>query len=77
MGETASPHVVDADFEEVANQRRADRRGADRRAVQPRFEPLFVATLVNHVAPREKPAARAYPAPAAVLRNGIVVNLRV
>jgi hypothetical protein len=59
-----SPLVYDADFEEVADQRRGgDRRQSDRRADKPRFDTLFAATLVNHVAIAEKAATSGYRAP--------------
>jgi hypothetical protein len=65
--------VVDAEFAILGDQRRRDRRASDRRAQRLRLEPLFAATLVNHIARHEAPRPRAY-APAGA-RPGIVVNL--
>ena len=42
--------ALDADFEEVADQRRTDRRAQERRNRPHRFDPLFAATLLSHVA---------------------------
>lgn len=41
--------ALDADFEEVADQRRTDRRAQERRSRPHRFDPLFAATLLSHV----------------------------
>lgn len=41
--------AMDADFEEVADQRRTDRRAQERRSRPHRFDPLFAATLLSHV----------------------------
>jgi hypothetical protein len=66
--------VLDVDFAEVGDQRRGDRRSSDRRAARLRLDPLFAATLVNHVAKPEAPCAQRYAAPCARPRPGIVVN---
>jgi hypothetical protein len=70
-----SPLVYDADFEEVADQRRGDRRQLNRRADKPRFNTLFAATLVNHVAIAERTAIIDYPTPARACA-GIAFDLR-
>lgn len=69
--------VLDADYEEVGEQRRADRRSADRRALRHRLDPLFAATLVRHVVKPETVPSGRYATPAArPLRPGLVVNVR-
>jgi hypothetical protein len=72
----ASGAIFDADFEEIADRRRSERRHDQRRAPRQRFDPLFAATLVNHIArPEEVYAdAGAYSHERDLL--GIVVNLR-
>ena len=65
--------VVDADFAEIGDQRRSDRREGERRAPRLKLDPLFAATLVNHIARAETPRARGYAA--AGVRAGIMVNL--
>ncbi len=74
MGETHSPPEMEAEFREVGEERRADRRGRERRARRLRFDSLFAVTLINQVATPEKPSPRVYAARRA-LRGGIV-NLR-
>ena len=66
-------HVVDADFAVIGDQRRTDRRAGDRRAQRLRLEPLFAATLVNHITRPEPARTGGYAAAGA--RAGIVVNL--
>jgi len=68
--------ILDADFEEICEQRRTDRRAGDRRAARLQLHPLFAATLVNHIAHAEAMRARIYAEPAPVPRAGIIVNLR-
>lgn len=67
--------AIDADFEEVGDQRRADRRQSNRHAPRMQLDPMFAATLVNQVArPENTPThgyARAWRGP----RPGIVVNV--
>jgi len=75
MGMKAIPPEIEADFEEIGDQRRADRRQGNRRALHARFHPLFAATLVNHVAAPEATQPRGYVLSAQV-RSGVVVNLR-
>jgi hypothetical protein len=67
-------HVVDADFAEIGDQRRTDRRAGDRRATRLKLDPLFAATLVNQVARAEKTPRRAYAAPRRRPPRGLVVN---
>jgi hypothetical protein len=70
MSAGAHPRVIDASFEEAR-----ERRGADRRAPRPRrFDPLFAATLVNHVAPAERAYMRGYDG-GRIVRAGVVVDL--
>jgi len=67
--------VLDADFEEVANQRSGDRRrSADRRTPRMRLDPLFAATLIAHVVPL--PQARVGGYGFAAARPGVAINLR-
>lgn len=74
MGETRTPPAMDADFEEVAEQRRAERRASDRRLPRRQFDTLFAAMLINHVSPPQALLAGAYPAYKP--RLGFRVNLR-
>ncbi|MBI3437760.1 MAG: hypothetical protein HY054_03750 [Proteobacteria bacterium] len=71
--------VYDAAFEEVREQRMHDRRAGDRRTRQDRsglrMDPLFAATLVNHVAKPERNIAYGYRA-ARLLRAGIAINMK-
>jgi hypothetical protein len=59
-----------------ADHRRADRRDNETRTQRNRFDPLFAATLVNHIAPAEVFYARGYAEAAPLVRAGIRVNLR-
>ncbi|MEZ5956714.1 MAG: hypothetical protein R3C27_05815 [Hyphomonadaceae bacterium] len=68
-------HAIDADFVEVGDQRRADRRQSDRRAPRMKLDPMFAATLVNQVAPAEKTPAHGYARTWRGPRPGIVVNV--
>lgn len=68
--------AIDADFEEIGDQRRMDRRGSDRRATRFKLDPLFAATLVSHITPSQEPAATGYAQLWRGPRAGIVVNLR-
>ncbi|HVY84362.1 MAG TPA: hypothetical protein VG943_04455 [Caulobacterales bacterium] len=58
------------------DRRGADRRASDRRAPRRRFDPLFMATLVNQVATPEPLAAFGYETAPTPMRPGLVVNLR-
>ena len=72
----ANPSLVyDADFEEVSNQRRSDRRGSDRRSARMHFDTLFAATLVSHVTPAGNACIGGYGA-AERLRAGIAFDVR-
>jgi hypothetical protein len=68
--------AIDADFEEVGEQRRTDRRSSDRRAPRMKLDPMFAATLVNQIARPEEAPARGYATLQPRLRTGIVVNVR-
>jgi len=65
--------VVDAEFQELGEQRQGDRRAANRRAPRAKLDTMFAATLINHVTAPEAPHANAYAAP--TLRVGIVANV--
>lgn len=52
-----------------------DRRAGDRRTPQRPFDPLFAATLVNHVAPKATDYTRGYPEPRKA-PQGMLVNTR-
>lgn len=67
--------VMDADFEEIGDQRRADRRRGDRRAPRMRLDTRFAATLVNHIAPPERTGVPSY-AKTSSLRCGVVLNIQ-
>ncbi len=68
--------AIDADFEEVGDQRRTDRRASDRRALRFKLDPMFAATLVNQIAQPEMPHAHGYARPWHGPPAGIVVNVR-
>ncbi len=72
----ASVHALDADFEEVGDQRRTDRRRSDRRAPRMKFDPLFAATLVNQIARKEVIETAGYAQPWRGPRAGIIVDVR-
>jgi hypothetical protein len=69
--------AIDADFEEVGEQRRTDRRASDRRAPRLKLDPLFAATLVNQIAKTETMSVHGYAAPPRGPRAGILMNVRV
>ncbi|MBN8607905.1 MAG: hypothetical protein J0L81_13395 [Caulobacterales bacterium] len=66
---------VDAEFEEISEQRRADRRASDRRTVRVTLDPLFATTLVNQIAAPEEAHTEGYAAPKLKPRRGVVVNV--
>lgn len=53
-----------------------DRRSRERRARRNRFDQLFAATLINHIAAAEEPAPRAYDEPKSRKRKGVVLNVK-
>jgi hypothetical protein len=71
--------VYDAAFEEARERRAHDRRASDWRARHDgaglRLDPLFAATLVNHVAAPERLIANGYRAERP-LRAGIAINVK-
>jgi hypothetical protein len=69
--------AIDADFEEVGEQRRMDRRASDRRAPRLKLDPLFAATLVNQIANTETMSVHGYTAPPRGPRAGIIMNVCV
>ena len=68
--------AVDADFIEIGEERRTDRRASDRRAPRLKLDPLFAATLVNQIAKPEDASVHGYGA-ARGPRAGIIMNVRV
>jgi hypothetical protein len=75
MGSAKPTLVYDAAFENVGEQRRADRRASDRRAPKQHFDPLFAATLINQVIAPERAPVRVYAATQGH-RPGIAFNVR-
>lgn len=71
-----APPPVDAEFEEIGEQRRGDRRRNDRRTARVALDPLFAATLINQIAEPETKRASAYDTPTLTPRRGIVVNVK-
>ncbi len=71
--------VYDASFEEARERRAHDRRAGDRRIQHDgsglRLDPMFAATLVNHVAIPERVVIDGYRAERQ-LRAGIAINLK-
>lgn len=77
MGGPDDARAMDAEFVEVGEQRRAERRGRDRRAGRMRFDPLFAALLLRHVtAPPLSASSRVYDAAPATTAKGTRLNLR-
>lgn len=68
-------HALDAEFTELSDQRRFDRRAKERRAPRVKLDPLFATTLINQIAKPEAPQPKAYTAPQRAPRPGIVVNV--
>lgn len=68
--------AIDADFDEIGDQRRTDRRSTDRRAPRLKLDPMFAATLVNQIARQENTQARGYGPKWRGPRAGIIVNVR-
>jgi hypothetical protein len=62
--------------EETGDRRDSDRRATDRRAPRRWLDPLFAATLVNQIAPKETQYTRGYTTAPRGPRPGIVVNVR-
>ena len=79
MGAARPSLVYDAAFEEVRERRAHDRRAGDRRARHDSaslgLDPLFAATLVNHVAAPERVIVKGYRAERP-LRTGITINVK-
>jgi hypothetical protein len=76
MNTARTAPVLDAEFEELGDQRRTDRRSSDRRAPRLRLDPMFAATLVNQIARPEPPAAGGYERKPPGPRAGLVMNVR-
>jgi len=75
MSATRPAPAIDADFEEVGEQRRTDRRQSDRRAPRLKLDPMFAATLVNQIARSEDTRSHGYARPWRGPRAGIIVNV--
>ncbi len=71
-----APAVLDADFEEIGDQRRTDRRSGNRRAPRFKLDPMFAATLVNQISRNEDVLASGYERKWRGPRPGIIVNVR-
>ena len=71
-----APAALDADFEEIGDQRSTDRRSSDRRAPRLKLDPMFAATLVNQIARREDMQTNGYGQQWRGPRPGIIVNVR-
>jgi len=67
--------VVDAEFQDLGEQRQGDRRTANRRAPRVKLDTMFAATLISHVTAPEAPRGNGYAAPVRALRSGVVVNV--
>ncbi|HJS80044.1 MAG TPA: hypothetical protein VJ748_05425 [Vitreimonas sp.] len=68
--------LVDADFEEIGDQRRSDRRQGDRRAQRMRLDAGFAATLINQIAKPELIQPTGYAKEPNRLRPGAAFDLR-
>jgi hypothetical protein len=67
--------LVDAEFEDIGDQRRSDRRSADRRAPRLKLDPAFAATLINQLTPPERQRTAAYASEPKRLRPGLAFDL--
>ena len=76
MNSAARPRLVDADFEQIGDQRRSDRRSADRRAPRLKLDPAFAATLINQIAKPERIQPTGYVNEPRRLRPGIAFDLK-
>ena len=75
MSDAARLRLVDADFEDIGDQRRTDRRRTDRRAQRMRLHPGFAATLINQVTPSCN-VSGGYAGELVRLRPGLVFDLK-
>ena len=79
MGAARPSLVYDAAFEEVRERRADERRAKDRRARHDGsslwLDPLFAATLVNHIAAPERVIVNGYHR-RQKLRPGVAVNVK-
>lgn len=73
---TPAPAALDVDFEEIGEQRRADRRSSDRRAPRLKLDPMFAATLINQITRGEDTLLSGYGQKWRGPRPGIIVNVR-
>lgn len=67
--------VMDAEFIDVGDQRRGDRRARVRRSARGKIDTLFAATLVSQLIPEQTRDGR-YAAQPALRPPGVVVNVR-
>jgi hypothetical protein len=67
---------VDADFEDIGDERRADRRRSDRRAQRLRLDTRFAATLINQIARPERVLSSGYVKAPRRIRAGIAFDLK-
>jgi hypothetical protein len=75
MSEGPIPLRLVADQDDCRERRGEDRRAGSRRAPHFRLDPLFAATLVAKIAPKEQLYTQSYTRPTRVIRPGIVVNV--
>lgn len=69
--------AMDAEFVEVGEQRRTERRRRDRRAAGLRLDPLFAAVLLRHVSETQtRVAPRGYERVSFRAEKGAKLNLR-
>ena len=76
MNSDARLRLVDAEFEDIGDQRRSDRRSADRRAPRLKLDPAFAATLINQIAKPERVRLTGYVNEPTRLRPGIAFDLK-
>lgn len=76
MNADARPRLVDAEFQDIGDQRRSDRRGADRRVPRIRLDPNFAATLINQIATPEQVQRAGYLTKPKQVRPGFAFDLR-
>jgi|CXWL01.1.fsa_nt_gi hypothetical protein len=78
MGAASKPPELEAEFEHVADARRNDRRGKQRRQAPLKLDPLFAMTLMSQIETAPDMGRNLYSAPhlASRGRRGRYVNLR-
>jgi hypothetical protein len=68
--------AIDADFDEIGDERRTDRRRSDRRAPRLSLDLLFAVTLVDQIARKETTQTNGYGQSWRGPRAGIIVNVQ-